>query len=280
MINAIVAFKKAVAEIGFKKAVATIKLGDFLIFRFFFDALELSDTPSKSVGKSLSDSQAVSDASVSSVGKAESDASSTADSTSLGFGSTQADAGSFSDNVDTFAISKLIQDAPSVGESIFLETGFNRQYADAFSAAESISFGAGKVFADASGATDSESVQFVKALTDSSGVAENAVMSPNKVLQDSSVTSEDQNMDFHKFISEQTGVTDDLDGEATADDDQEMTFVKVRSDLATMVDLFAHSTGRGLSDTIGSSDTGSLRGQGYCAFDYFEADYVGYTQSF
>ena len=59
-----------------------------------------------------------------------------------------------------------------------------------------------------------------------------------------------------------------------------MTFVKVRTDVANIVDLFSHSIGSGLSDTIGSSDTGSLRGQGYCAFDYFEADYVGYTQSF
>ena len=280
MIQAIVAFKKAVAEIGFKKAVAEIKFGDFLIFRFFFNALGLSDTQSKSVGKSLNDSQSVSDATVSSVGKSESDGSSTADSASLDFGSTQADAGSFSDNVDTLAIGKLIQDSPSVGESIFLETGFNRQYADSFFAAESINLNAGKVFADASGATDRESFQIAKALADSLGVAENAVMSPNKVLQDSSVASEDQNMDFHKFISEQTGVTDDLDGEATANDDQEMTFTKVRSDLATMVDLFAHSTSRGLSDTIGSSDSGSLRGQSYCSFDYFADDYVGFSQSF
>ena len=48
MINAIVAFKKAVAEIGFKKAVATIRLGDFLIFRFFFEILGLSDAQAKS----------------------------------------------------------------------------------------------------------------------------------------------------------------------------------------------------------------------------------------
>ena len=87
-------------------------------------------------------------------------------------------------------------------------------------------------------------------------------------------------MGFHKFINEETGVTDDLDGEATTNDDQEMTFIKVRSNIASVADLFAYSTGRVLSDTIGSSDSGSLRGQGYCAFDYFEADYVGYSQSF
>ena len=280
MINAVIAFKKAVATIGFKKAIAEIKFGDFLIFRFFFDALGITDIPAKSVGKTVTDSQAVSDDSVVGVGKTVSDASSTADAVALGLGTAHSDAANFSDAIDTFAIGKTIQDSPSVGESIFIETAFNREHADTFSAAESISLGAGKILTDAYGATDSESFQFGKALADSSAMTDAAALAQNKTLADSSVTSDNQNMDFHKFIDEITGVTDDLDGEATANDDQEMTFTKVRSDLATIVDLFAHSTGRGLSDTIGSSDAGSLRGQGYCAFDYFEADYVGYSQSF
>jgi hypothetical protein len=121
---------------------------------------------------------------------------------------------------------------------------------------------------------------FGKGLADSSAMTDSAVFSPNKIISDSSSAAEDQTMDFHKFIDEVTGVTDDLDGEATADDDQEMTFVKVRSDLATIVDLFAYSSTRGISDTMGASDSGSMRGQGYCSFDYFAEDYVGYTQSF
>jgi hypothetical protein len=289
MINRVVAFKKAIsaiafkkaeATVSFKKAIATIRLGNFLIFRFFFDVLGLSDAEVKSVGKSLADSQAVSDASISNVGKSNSDTSSAEDSLSFGFGFTNSDSGSVTDNIDTFTIGKLIQDNSSVDESIFLETGFNREYDDSFFAAESLTLSAGKVFAHSFGTTDSESFQLTKALSDESGVAENAVMSPNKVLQNSSLVSEDQNMGFAKFISEQTGVTDDLDGEATADDDQEMTFTKVRSDLATLVDSFAHSTGRGLSDTIGTNDSGSLRSQGYCAFDYFLEDYVGASQTF
>lgn len=280
MIKAVVAFKKAVATIGFKKAVADIKFGDFLIFRFFFDALGITDTPAKSVGKTLTDSQSLSDNSVVGVGKTASDTSSTTDAVALGVTTAHSDSANFSDAIDTFSIGKIIQDSPSVGESIFIETAFNREHSDTFSAAESISLGAGKALTDTYGATDSESVQFSKALSDSSAMTDAAALGQNKTLADSLGASENQNMDFHKFINEITGVTDDLDGEATANDDQEMTYTKVRSDLATIVDLFAHSTGRGLSDTIGSSDAGSLRGQGYCAFDYFEADYVGYSQSF
>ena len=49
MLKAIVAFKKAIADIDFKKAIAELKFGDFLSFRFFFDALGLSDSQSKSI---------------------------------------------------------------------------------------------------------------------------------------------------------------------------------------------------------------------------------------
>ena len=275
-----ISFKKAIASIDFKKTIATIKFGFFLIFRFFFDSFGVSDSQSKAVGKILSENSLATDQTFNEVGKSLSDSTGAIDSTALGFGTAQSDSGSTSDQIYTFAIGKLIQDAPSVGESIFIETAFNREHSDAFSAAESISFGTGKILTDAYGATDSESFQFGKALADSSAMTDAAVLTQNKTLADSSGTSDNQNMDFHKFIDEITGVTDDLDGEATAGDDQEMTFTKVRSDLATLVDLFSHSTGRALSDTIGSSDSGSLRSQGYCAFDYFEADYVGYSQSF
>ena len=206
MIDRIIAFKKAVASIGFKKAIADIKLGDFLIFRFFFDGLGLSDSESKALSKPLSDSQAISDVAITGLGKSESDQIGSADSSIVSFSSVQNDLGQTADQINTVGVSKS--------------------------------------------------------------------------LQDSSVSSEVQNMNFHKFVEEATGVTDDLDGEATTDDDQEMTFVKVRSNLATMVDSFAHSTGRGLSDTIGTNDSGSLRSQGYCAFDYFLEDYVGASQTF
>lgn len=287
MINAIVAFKKAVAEIGFKKAIAhvdfkqalaTIKLGDFLIFRFFFETLGLSDVQAKNVGKSLADSQNVTDLTVTGVSKPLSDNSGTADAATLEFGTVQNDFGATSDQIDTFAIGKNLNETPNFTEETAFAVGMLR--ADVFYAAESISVGSGKVFDDSSGAIDEESLQFIKALTDASGATDETLLSPNKVVSDNSGTTDNQNMDFHKFIDEIAGVTDDLDGEATAEDDQEMTFTKVRSDLATIVDLFTYSSNKGLSDTIGSSDSGSIRGQSYCAFDYFAEDYVGYSQNF
>jgi hypothetical protein len=102
----------------------------------------------------------------------------------------------------------------------------------------------------------------------------------NKGAADSSAFTDTERKDFHKFINEDAGVTDDLDGEASADDDQTMTFVKVRSDLATMTDILSIVKGKLLSDTSALTDSGSYRGQGYCAFDYFASDYVGYSGTF
>lgn len=262
MIKAAIAFKKAVADIGFIKAIARIKFSDFLTSRFFADALGLSDLPSKGVGKGVSDT------------------SFTADAAEFSIGKVQGDSGSLSDQIDTLGIGKLLQDSSSVAESIDIQTAFNRSHTDAFTAAESISLGAGKAFVDFSAFTDSEEMAFGKGLADSSAMTDSAVFSPSKIISDSSSAAEDQTMDFHKFVGEVTGVTDDLGGEATADDDQEMTFTKVRSDLATFADLFAYSSTSALSDTMGASDSGSMRGQGYCSFDYFAEDYVGYSKSF
>jgi hypothetical protein len=206
MIKAVVAFRKAVAGVTFKNAIASIKLGNFLIFRFFFETLGLSDVHAKVFGKSLSDSQNVTDSENKVVAKIISESSATNDSVSLSVNASHSDSSATLDSIDTLAFSKT--------------------------------------------------------------------------LQDSSSASQNQTMAFHKFIDEPAGVTDDLDGEATADDDQEMIFTKVRSDLATMIDILAYGSGKGLSDTLGSSDLGSIRSQGYCAFDYFLDDYVGASRTF
>ena len=204
--KAIIAFKKAIATIAFKKAIADIKFGNFLIFRFFFEALGLSDSESKAIGKSLGDTSSAADLAVTGLGKSQSDQAGTADSSIVGFASVQSDSSQTSDQIDTLNLSK--------------------------------------------------------------------------VFKDSSVFSEVQNMNFHKFIEEATGVTDDLNGEATTDDDQEMTFVKVRSNLATMTDTINIVKGKLFSDVSALTDSGSLRNQGYVEFSYFESDYVGDSRTF
>lgn len=103
-----------------------------------------------------------------------------------------------------------------------------------------------------------------------------------------------------KALFDQATVTDDLDGEATTQDDQEMQFAKVTSNIAGVSDVFDRTTlytrafsdssgvtdndvlsyGKRPSDTISMTDVGSLRSQGFSDFTYFAEDYVGASRTF
>lgn len=277
---AAIVFKKAEASIAFKKAVARIRLGEFLIFRFFFDSASASDLEEKDVAKSVSDIQGMNDQTLFDLSRAEADQFNTTDSIAFGSAKPLNDAGSMSDQIDSLGIGKLLLDAAGVAESIDIQTGFNRNHADAFSAAESIQLQSSKALTDISAFSDDYLAVVGKTLSDAGSISEDAVLSVTKPLSDSSAFTDGNTLGFFKVITEAAGVTDDLDGEASADDDQEMTYTKVTSDLAAVVDSVTHSMISGLSDTIGALDSGSLRGQNYCSFDYFAEDYVGYTQSF
>lgn len=66
--------------------------------------------------------------------------------------------------------------------------------------------------------------------------------------------------DISMTFSEQTFVTDDLDGEATAEDDQEIQFVKTRSDSGALTDSFAKTVTfvRSFTETPAANDDPSF----------------------
>lgn len=169
---------------------------------------------------------------------------------------------------------------------------------DQTNAVDSLSKAQGKALFDEPSAEDSAQKYFVKDRVDSYSAADSAILGIGIVKNDAAsfgddqqysfgkhvnevpLAQDDERKDFYKFINEVFSATDDLDGEATAEDDQEMTFVKVRSDLSTLTDVIALSSLKGLIDNAGIYDSGSLRNQGYCSFDYFAEDYVGASRTF
>lgn len=275
-----IAFKKAQAQLYFKKGVASIKLGEFLIFRFFFDALGITDLSEKDIGKAASDLQGMDDKTVIDLVKVQADAFGAIDSAALDSSKSLGHTGSVADQINTLGVGKGITNSASVDESIRIETGFNRTLTDSFVAAEEIQLNPVKAFSDLTAFSDSAAVESSKIASDAASIEDALSISPSKILADSSALEDAKTVDFFKVILESAGVTDDLDGEASTDDEQEMNFTKVTSNLASIADALAYSMNSGLSDTMGASDSGALRGQGYCAFDYFAEDYVGYQQSF
>ena len=123
----------------------------------------------------------------------------------------------------------------------------------------------------------------IKAFFDVFVTSDNQTLSIHKKPDDAVAFAEAQSKDFAKTINETFYVTDDLDGEASADDEQNITFVKVRSEILSITDSVSilFNQGRAFSDSSAISDSGSLRSQGYVnTNDYFSEDYVGESRTF
>ena len=248
---------------------ATFETGEFLITSAFLDSLAALD----GVGTS--------DGAVLSVFKTFTDDSSAAEDATLAFFKVLADNGYVSEE-HIFDFFKKLTDTATVLDPI--SKNFSTGFDDAYGASEVSTFNLGKVANDSFSTND---LLFVK--------------HPNKGLNEAP-TAVDAIDAFAitKFLADQATVTDDLDGEATTEDDQEMQFAKVTGNIAAATDAlnFAVSYNRAFtdsygvtdgdvlnfgkrpSDTTSMTDVGSLRSQGFADFTYFAEDYVGASRTF
>ena len=96
-----------------------------------------------------------------------------------------------------------------------------------------------KPFTEAMGGTDLSVLLLTKPFADSFGVSDSDTLSFAKGVTETPALIDARTFDFTKVISEQLFSTDDLDGEATAEDDQEIQFVKTRSDSSALTDDFS-----------------------------------------
>jgi hypothetical protein len=168
-------------------------------------------------------------------------------------------------------------------------------------------------------ANDAQALSFFKSVTDNATVVENIAAAFAAAKADTAATSDQALLTFSKTLADiatatdlmarsfsRPGVTDattatdvqlnhinkhafdtatatdDLDGAASAEDDQEMQFTKTRTDAASVTDVLVRllTIVRALSDTASITDTGLLRSQGYTTdFSYFLEDYVGVSRT-
>ena len=159
-----------------------------------------------------------------------------------------------------------------------------RGFADSFSVAEDAAvLGLGKIFSETPAITD--------VLRPSAGKGLNETPALTDAITARALT---------KALANSVNTTDDVDGEASILDDQEMQFVKNTTNVAALTDAIAIATtfnrafadsfgvtdgdvfdfGKRPSDTASITDAGSLRSQGYCDFTYFQEDFVGASRTF
>ena len=117
-----------------------------------------------------------------------------------------------------------------------------------------------KPFSEALGGTDLSTLLVTKPFSDAFSVTDADTLAITKALSESPALTDSQTFDISMSFSDQAFVTDDLDGEATAEDDQEIQFVKVRSDGGVLTDSFAKTVTfvRAFTETPAANDDPSF----------------------
>jgi hypothetical protein len=201
---------------------AEVAVGLFLRFLFLSDTANLSDTQDLDVSKILSESPSASDDDTLSVTKSETDAAAFTDDDILAALKRLSEAPGASDN-DTLAITKPLSDNGAVAESASLQPT--------------------KAFSDSAGLQDDDTLDVTKVAGDDTAYDYCDISYFGEDYVEGArieriFVAEDNVFDITKLLTDQAVATDDLDGEATAEDDQEIQFVKTRTDLASITDVF------------------------------------------
>jgi hypothetical protein len=158
---------------------------------------------------------------------------------------------------------------------------FAKGLSDTISHSDAHAFVVGMSREDAATFSDALTDLFGKAVTDSFTKSDLVTASVGKALADSATTSDNITArSFSKALSDLVDATDDFDGAATAEDDQTMSFVTSRAETVSASDSSSQSAGKGLTDSVSTGDSGSLRMTDYCDVLYFTDVYVGISATF
>ena len=263
---------------------AEVVVGFFLRQFFATDEASIADTQTLDVTKPLTESPSLVDADVITLLKRVSDS------------------GALTDD-DVLTIIKGLTETPAVTEAHII--AFTKPLTDSGSVTDTPALQPTKGLTEAPSATDNDTLDIIKIAGDDTNhdycdlsyFAEDYVAGDRTDL---GFFTDDNVVSITKFLTDQTFVTDDLDGEATAEDDQEIAFVKTRTDIGVASDSFDRTvvylrdfaengsasesavklTTKARSDSAAFTDSGNLRSQGYCDFTYFAEDYVGASRTF
>ena len=222
---------RLVAKVTGRSLVAStqaIRLQAEAVLGFFLRTFFISDNVSSTDNDTLD------------VTKNVSDAGGGSDNDTLDFVKNTTDAAALSDD-DVLAIVKALTEQPAFTDAHTFDQ--TKPLSNSGSVAEDATLTPGKVFADASAFTDNDTLDVTK---DVGGDTAQDYCDVTYFLEDYTVgdrldrifLGDEQEFTYVKNISDQTFVTDDLDGEATTEDDQEIDFVKTRSEIVSIGDVF------------------------------------------
>lgn len=180
-------------------------------------------------------------------------------------------------DLPALSVSRPLQDSWSATDSE--QRGFSKSLSETVFATD-----------DVNGAAtgDDQTFQFFKSLSDVPAITDSQAFAVTRLSTDAFSAAESLSRQFGRV---------DGDGVGSTDVDT-LQIGKGNADSATVSQLLAKAVSVSLADNSGATeqsvlltgkfssdagavaDAGSLRGQGYSAFDYFAEDYVGYSSTF
>ena len=198
------------------------------------------------------------------------------------FGRFLADSGQVSDS-QLLALNKLLQDASSAVDVFNYVAAFLRSLSDDASIEDVAQIQYQTTKNDSASFVDSVVVLLFQGvyLSDSAGLADalqvQLILSRNEAA---SLADAIANKAVSKVISEQLYSTDDFDGASSVDDDQNMEFIKSRTELGFVGESIATLVAKTATDTTSTNDSGTLTTQSYALEDYFLQEYCGFVRNF
>jgi hypothetical protein len=128
-----------------------------------------------------------------------------------------------------------------------------------------------KPLSDTGGAGDTPAITFARPVADAGGAADSEALQFVKALADASAATDTEVWDFTKGNSDTAVATAGV---------PVFSATRVAADAANAAESIVLKPILGIIDTPAVSDSGSLRMQDYCSFDYFAQDYVGTSLTF
>jgi len=221
-----------------------------------------------------------------------------ADGALLHFFKTLTDSAALAEDA-VLAFNKAVSETIGVAETNIISYG--KPLGDAAAITDVLVKGFPRSFTDSAAVSDVLSKGFPRSFTEAPSLTDTSLLGVGKNFNETpALTDAINSRAITKALANSVNVTDDVDGEASILDDQEMQFVKNTTNVATVTEAILIATtfnrafadsfgvtdgdvlnfGKRPSDTTSMTDAGSLRSQGYCDFTYFQEAYVGASRTF
>jgi hypothetical protein len=199
---------------------AAAVVGRFLIFVEREDALGLTDTPRTALTKPLQDALTALDMAAKSLGRASTD-------------------GLRLSEIQYRSLAKIIADTAQFTESQYRDV--SKSLTDTAALLDLCAAALSKPLSEVAHITEHKALTVQRTRDDGATLHETATRDVGLGRQAAAQVEDLVARQMSKSLLDFLAVTDDLDGQASLDDDQEMAFIKARSDLLSIAETFART---------------------------------------